>query len=81
MFAAVVGAAVGFRFWKKSKSGRGQWDRIKLRMPVVGEIWIKYQVAQFSRVLSTLLVGGIPLIQALETASRSLGSLLMENAL
>ena len=34
---------------------------------MVGEIWIKYQVAQFSRVLSTLLVGGIPLMQALET--------------
>ena len=43
-------------------------DRVRLRTPVFGEIWIKYQVAQFSRVLSTLLVGGIPLVQALETA-------------
>ncbi len=37
---------------------------------MLGEIWIKYQVAQFARMLSTLLAGGIPLVQALETAAR-----------
>ena len=47
-------------------------------MPLFGEIWIKYQVAQFSRILSTLLVGGIPLVQALSTASESLGTPLLE---
>ena len=40
---------------------------MKMRTPLVGEIWIKYQVAQFARVLGTLLIGGIPLVQALET--------------
>ncbi len=58
-----------------------QIDRVKLRMPVFGEIWIKYQVAQFSRILSTLLVGGIPLVQALSTASESLGTPLLKRAL
>jgi len=48
---------------------------------VVGEIWIKYQVAQFARVLGTLLVGGIPLLQALDTASSSLGTRLLKNSL
>jgi type IV pilus assembly protein PilC len=81
LFAAVVGAAVAFRFWLRTDAGRTGWDRIKLRTPAIGEVWIKYQVAQFSRVLSTLLVGGIPLIQALETASQSLGSPLIEKAL
>jgi type IV pilus assembly protein PilC len=47
----------------------------------MGRIWIKYQVAQFSRVLGTLLLGGIPLVQALETASDSLGSRLLRKAL
>ncbi len=56
-------------------------DRWRLRTPVVGEIWIKYQVAQFARVLGTLLVGGIPLLQALDTASSSLGTRLLKNSL
>jgi type IV pilus assembly protein PilC len=55
-------------------------DAVKLRTPIVGEIWIKYQVAQFARVLSTLLVGGIPLVQALETAAHSLGTALLQKA-
>ena len=50
-------------------------------MPVLGDIWIKYQVAQFSRVLSTLLTGGIPLVQALETAADSLGTPLLARRL
>jgi len=53
----------------------------RLRVPVVGEIWIKYQVAQFARVLGTLLTGGIPLLQALETASESLGTSLLRKTL
>ena len=72
---------VGFRFWSRTESGRERMDRIKLRTPVLGEVWIKYQVAQFSRVLSTLLVGGIPLMTALETASNSLGTLLLQRTL
>jgi len=49
--------------------------------PLLGEIWIKYQVAQLARVLGTLLIGGIPLVQALETTGRSLGTVLMKKAL
>ena len=60
--------------------GAGRVDRVKLKMPVAGEIWLKYQVAQFSRVLSTLLTGGIPLVQAMETAADSLGTPLLQRA-
>ena len=42
---------------------------------------LKYQVAQFSRVLGTLLIGGIPLVQALETSGRSLGTVLLKKSL
>jgi len=48
---------------------------------VVGDVWLKYQVAQFSRVLGTLLVGGIPLLQALNTAAESLGTQVLKNVL
>jgi type IV pilus assembly protein PilC len=50
-------------------------------MPLFGEVWTNYQVAQFSRVLSTLLIGGIPLVQALETSGRSLGTVLLKKTL
>ncbi len=49
------------------------WTAVLLKVPMVGEVWIKYQVAQFSRVLGTLLVGGIPLLQALDTAASFAG--------
>ena len=80
-FAALILAAVAFRFWAKTDSGQERMDRIRLRAPLVGEIWIKYQVAQFARVLGTLLIGGIPLLQALETASESLGTNLLKKTL
>jgi len=80
-FAFVIVAAVAFRYWAKTDKGQERMDRVRLRTPVFGEIWIKYQVAQFSRVLSTLLVGGIPLLQALDTAANSLGANLLKTTL
>ncbi len=80
-FVCLAGAIVAFRFWSRGKAAKARIDMVKLRTPVLGEIWIKYQVAQFSRVLSTLLVGGIPLIQSLETASQSVGTVVLRNAL
>ena len=81
LFGTLVASIVAFRFWSRTEKGSEYVDRLKLRTPVFGEVWIKYQVAQFSRVLSTLLVGGIPLLQALETASESLGTILLKRTL
>ncbi len=80
-FAAVVLAIVAFRLWMRTDSGREAVDRVLLKTPVVGEVWLKYQVAQFSRVLGTLLIGGIPLMQALDTASDSLGTRVLKRVL
>jgi len=79
--AAVLLAGFGFRWWSRSEAARQQLDRLKFRTPVLGRIWNMYQVAQFARLLSTLLVGGIPLLQALETASESMSSGLMRKSL
>ncbi len=77
----IAAAVIGFRFWARRDSAALKLDAMKMRTPLLGDIWIKYQVAQFSRVLSTLLVGGIPLVQALGTASESLGTKLLKKAL
>ncbi|MBI3209573.1 MAG: type II secretion system F family protein [Candidatus Solibacter usitatus] len=79
--AVLVGTVVGVRLWAGSESGKETLDQWKLRTPVLGVIWVKYQVAQLGRVLSTLLLGGIPLMQALETAFTSLDSRLLRRSL
>src|SRR6185437_15831856 len=80
-FGVLLAAAVLAYFWAKRESSRETLDKWKSRFPGLGEIWTKYQVAQLSRVLGTLLTGGIPLVQALETTGRSLGTVLMRKAL
>lgn len=80
-FGALVAAIVLFRLWSRGEAARETLDRLKLRTPLAGEIWVKFQVAQFGRVLSTLLTGGIPLVQALETAAESLGSSLLRKVI
>ena len=77
-FLAVVGAVGAFWMWSKTDAGEMRIDRVRMKMPVFGEVWLKYLVAQFSRILSTLLVGGIPLVQALDTAANSIGSRLLK---
>jgi type IV pilus assembly protein PilC len=77
----VAGIVVGTRLWMQTEMGKTKIDQWMLGTPVLGAIWIKYQVAQLGRVLSTLLLGGIPLMQALETAFTSLESRLLRRAL
>jgi type IV pilus assembly protein PilC len=60
--------------WKSTDKGADQIDRALLAMPLLGDIRLKYQVASFSRMLATLLQGGIPLVPAMETAGSSMTS-------
>ncbi len=78
---ALAGLAALFTWWSRGEAAQESIDRFKIRIPVFGDIWIKYQVAQFSRVLGTLLTGGIPLVQGLETAAGSLGTPLLRKTL
>ena len=77
----LVAGIAGFRWWSRREAARNRLDRIKMKLPVAGEIWLKYQVAQLSRILSTLLTGGIPLVQSLETAADSLSTPVMRTAI
>jgi type IV pilus assembly protein PilC len=83
LLVSLVTAGIGFAFaaWLRSETARDSFDRFKRGIPIFGTIWVKYQVAQISRLLSTLLQGGIPLLQSLETAGESLGSKMMQNAI
>lgn len=80
-FIALILAGVAFRIWARRPSARMKLDSVKMHTPALGEMWIKYQVAQFARILGTLLVGGIPLVQALDTSAQSLGARLLQFSL
>jgi len=69
-------AIVAFALYRFSLTNRGQdfIDNLRVRLPVFGRIWLKYQVALFARTLATLLTGGLPLVPSLETAARSISS-------
>ncbi len=65
--------------WSRSEEGGAAFDRMKFRIPIVGDTMLKFQVAQFSRTLATLLTGGTPLVAALSTASDAITSKLVRN--
>jgi len=71
---AVVVAGIVFWRWKSTDRGADRIDRVILSTPLLGEIRLKHQVASFSRMLSTLLQGGMPLVPSLETAGASMTS-------
>ncbi|MGI9104086.1 MAG: type II secretion system F family protein [Terriglobales bacterium] len=75
--AALLLAIVLIWRWRSSEAGGIYLERLRLRLPLLGEIWLKYQVAVFARMLSTLLAGGLPLVPALETAGSSMQSKLV----
>lgn len=83
LYALAVLAVAGFFLWRwmKSPSGSTQMDRIKLGIPMLGDVWLKYQVAVFSRMLSTLLSGGLSLVPSLETAAESMQSRLISQGI
>ncbi len=72
LIALGIAAAV-YRF-AITERGRDFVDGFRVGLPVFGKIWLKYQVALFSRTLSTLLTGGLPLVPSLETAARAISS-------
>ena len=73
----VIGLALAifvFFQWRKTDRGGDQIDRVILKLPLLGDIRLKHQVATFSRMLATLLQGGLPLVPSMETAGSSMSS-------
>ncbi len=81
VLAAIAGVAVGIYLWAQTERGGLLLDRFKIKLPVFGDIWLKFRITQFARTLSTLLAGGIPLVSALETAREAMDSALLRNSI
>src|ERR1700734_4327787 len=76
IYVGLVVGVIGFLLyrWSKTDAGANLIDKIRISLPIFGPVWLKYQVGLFSRTLSTLLTGGLPLVPSLETAARSIDS-------
>jgi type IV pilus assembly protein PilC len=77
---ALVLIGLGVYIWSRTEKGGAAFDRIKFRSPLIGDTLLKFQVAQFSRTLATLLSGGTPLVAGLQTAAEAIGSSLVRGA-
>jgi MSHA biogenesis protein MshG len=69
LLALLAAAVVGFNVWRSTPRGKYQWDKIKLRIPIAGEIIFKATMARFARSLSLSIKSGVPVVQGLTTVS------------
>jgi len=82
LIAGTVAVVVAFRQWKRSRWGRPQWDIIRLRFPFrIGPVVQKVALARWSRTLSSLIAGGVPILQAIEITGKTAGNAVVERAM
>jgi type II secretion system protein F len=81
LFLILLGCALGFVFYIKKPAGRLYWDRMSLRLWVLGVLVRQIEVARFARTLSVLLNGGVPLLQALGTVRGIAGNAVVGSAI
>lgn len=81
LLLALAAAFVGLRLWLHQPGRRERMDRLLLSLPGVGPTARKFATSQLARTLATLLGGGIPLVNAIEIASRSIGNQSMAAAM
>lgn len=70
----LIGGIVALKIWTGTGVGLHSMDELKLRAPIVGNLWTMFSMAQLSRTLATLLQGGIPLVTALEVGREASGN-------
>jgi type IV pilus assembly protein PilC len=81
ILAAIVGGAVLLVGWTRRPGQRERFDAVLLRVPWIGPTARKFATSQVARTLATLLGGGIPLVNALEIAGRSMTNRFMAREL
>lgn len=81
LLIGLIAAAVGIRFYYRTPKGRHIIDSLLLKTPIFGSIIRKVAVARFSRILSTLLSSGVPILQSLEITAKTAGNVIVEDAI
>jgi type IV pilus assembly protein PilC len=80
-FGTVTGVIVGSGMMRRTQRGKEIFDRMLLRLPVMGGTLRKIVVARFTRTLGTLLTSGVPILDALDICARTAGNAVVEQGI
>ncbi|MCX6558877.1 MAG: type II secretion system F family protein [Candidatus Aminicenantes bacterium] len=80
MVLAIVAGIFLFRYYRKTTAGRWSVDRAALRIPILGKILAKVAISRVTRTLSTLLSGGVSMLECLKITSTTAGNVILEKA-
>jgi type IV pilus assembly protein PilC len=81
LFGVLIACIAAYKFFVKTAGGRLTVDRIKLRMPLFGDLMRKTAISRFSRTLGTLVTSGVPILQALNITRETAGNTVIARAI
>lgn len=81
ILVGIFAAFLAFRSWKTSASGARQWDQTILKVPMIGRLARMIAVSRFARTLSTLLSGGVAMLQAMDIVRNVVGNSVLADAI
>ncbi len=82
IIGGAVALVVGFRRWRTSETGRPQWDRLRMNIPMkIGDTVQKIALARWSRTFSALYSAGVPILQVIEVTGQTAGNAVIERAM
>ncbi|MEN6520125.1 MAG: type II secretion system F family protein [Armatimonadota bacterium] len=76
----VVGSYIGYKSYSKTEQGRFQIDKLKLKVPAIGELVQKMAISRFSRTFATLIASGVPMMRSLEIVGETSGNVVIAQA-
>jgi len=79
-FLVFAGLVAAFLAYKRTPSGKLNFDKFKLYAPIFGDINRKSAVSRFTRILGTLIKSGVPILEALQVSSNAIGNLVISAA-
>jgi len=78
IFLGIIGLFFAFRYYRNTTQGRWTTDRLMLKIPLFGSLLYKVAMTRVTRTLSTLISGGVPMLEALKITSSTAGNVLIE---
>jgi general secretion pathway protein F len=77
---AAFGAYIGFKWWVNTKKGKSLWDKVLLKLPIVGNLVTMINVSRFCSTLATLLNSGVPILAAMKIVKNLVSNVHMQAA-
>jgi len=79
--AIIAGAVVAYKLYARTERGRYQIDFLKLRVPVMGDLFMKTAISRFARTFGTLIASGVPVLRALEIVAETAGNVVVSQTI